>query len=659
MKRKIIFLMSVVVGLVVGCSKETAEFEPTQGKGGSNTITFNIPGASKGGITYVASVGDEDKLEHLQIYMFDEGLGTLEWVFDDDDLTIGSAGAVHTATIDVTEREGTKIFFFVGNAENITSELAASRYGETTVTQFRKMVSDVQTALPTTPLLMSGEKRIVDIKNPTPAEKTVEVSRRVARFDISNDADETNFTIKKILIGNVSRQGYIFADPSRTPVAMVSGNAPEIAFGGGTGDNKGNSEAVFYTYPTTLAETKTVISLEGDFFGQSRIYRLVPPADLDILANTRYVLKVKKIDINKIDWELTVDPWGEGQEIEAKKNDKSVTVTDPKLESGSGVTVTGRSIDMSGATGNTEFSLVASSFHKDNSRAEVTYRCGNATVFPINISHTPAVLTYGVHYAEAYKIEIPKQTIMVPVDVDIEIVSIADPRSRTKINISSQPNYPGTNLKPVLLDGVWWAPVNSGATIINKTSKTLASVGNVYQWGRNDPFNPLASPTKVQGPVTAAQFSSIPATTFVNNPVPPFHWFEDGTVPRWSESNNVGPCPAGWRIPSATEMLLVSQAFTDVIRQANISADGLSLKGDIAGQELWFPIAGYISGSSGTMASPNVSLLWAYDINEEARQAWHLRINTSGATENDKVTMSSGGGQSAGLHIRCVSAHNK
>ena len=134
----LLFIAITATVYLTGCTSDT---DDGGGHGSRKTITFTLPASTKT-VTYAVDTQQgEDDISHLDIYMFDKSTEKLEAIFFKDDINLVS----NKATIDVTERTGGKIFYFIGNGNGITSELGQVRYGATTYKQFSEILCDVNT----------------------------------------------------------------------------------------------------------------------------------------------------------------------------------------------------------------------------------------------------------------------------------------------------------------------------------------------------------------------------------------------------------------------------------------------------------------------------------------------------------------------------------
>ncbi|MBD8347888.1 hypothetical protein H7X67_07870, partial [Dysgonomonas sp. HGC4] len=477
--------------------------------------------------------------------------------------------------------------------------------------------------------------------------------RRVARFDISNIADDgqpgnptgTNFFIQSILISNAKYAGYL-TDENSTGASIPSGNLTPISY---TGINNGDTESEFYLWPTVLdvAESQTVISIEGVFNRIKQIYKVIPTADISIDANHRYILKVKRVKLDRIEFNIVAADWNDAKDILGEPTIGAVTfsvLSNPTVGTGgvfnaSALDGNVTNYEGSGATGTAVLEITTSSYYSGASDYRVTNNNGtNNSGSDITVTKSETVTYAGAVYNTVYTITIPQQTS--PVDRKITIASVADSNNRKEIVIKAVPNYFSTSYKPVLLGGIYWAPVNVGAIYLDYAA-TLTSCGLLYQWGRSYGSVYGVSGGDIQkGPVSLVNVNGIYANNFITS----FdNWlYVDGSTTTqadadalWTGANAQGPCPAGWRLPTSTELDVI-------VSRGSFSGSRLSVPGDEAGQTLYLPAAGYRDNFSGAFYGQGTSgRYWSSTIDGTRVLMWDF--NASHA-----IT------RATGLSVRCV-----
>jgi uncharacterized protein (TIGR02145 family) len=357
-------------------------------------LSFVLPIGKKSTTTYavgdtVKGSDDEYKLVNLRIYWFiNKGTGNtsadygIHKIFgtgvgintqiaegiDQIQLNAVNATSPHaTATIDVGDETTNSRFYFVANVCGATgSGLIESRmlrdlpnHPTLTAEVFEKYVSDSllidQQGLMVpigTPLPMTVADNtynpggFVQVSNPAEQgiRDNVFLERRVARFDIINVADYSNFRVKNVIINNAQMQFTLHDSPfvwttnvknttkinveatangapASNPVDADLNGIPDCYEGSTKTDSTETvNESIFYLFPTVLdgktgagssALTKTEISLEGIFSNtDQRFYKIdLKDTDKPIEANKVYRIRVVPRLNNVINLELTVADW--------------------------------------------------------------------------------------------------------------------------------------------------------------------------------------------------------------------------------------------------------------------------------------------------------------------------------------------------------------
>lgn len=609
--KNVFYALAVPILLFTACSDDDPAGGNPYPEHTEGTITFTLPGIKKNVRTYADPIAtdNENSVSIVDVFMFNDASGLLEKMYKIEAAALNQVGTDLTATIDVTGRTGKRNFYFVANASGNASVLEHLDAGLTTEAEFIELLTDRRQTYLENPLLMTARAEIASIETPTATEKKVKLTRRVARFDVDNKAAESNFTISKILIQGAKERGYIFADASGMPAQTIENvSLPAINYTDSTSANTGMIGSMFYLYPTTLEENGTMVYFEGIFNGEVRLYGLKSGTQIE--ANKRYILKIKKIDLNNPDLEISVEDWGDATSNElAEPEANDVVFAQAQLTGGNGIQVNGNSYDISDAIEDATITIPVTSYNKVATTAKVTYLTGSAADLPGFAINTPEpVLTYSASYLQEYKITIPKQAQSAFVKVKIEIINESSPEQREEYLIFNR-YYPGTKLEPVVFGGIKWAPVNAGATEIG-TENEVKYMGLLYQWGRNIGFPYSAG----QGTITDAipgPLDYVTATTgemkdkFILNSQSPLDWLtpQDGTL--WSGDRAQGPCPAGWRVPTKAELEKIVTAYGAgyTENEGKVTWDDTAkrtvVKGDNETDLLYLPTAGYRDATKG------------------------------------------------------------
>ncbi|WMI93620.1 hypothetical protein BFGS084_01023 [Bacteroides fragilis] len=244
-------------------------------------------------------------------------------------------------------------------------------------------------------------------------------------------------------------------------------------------------------------------------------------------------------------------------------------------------------------------------------------------------------------------INVPVQTIKVPLDIEVTIEG--EGGRSGEITIKSCPDYAGTGIQPVLMangdgKGRYWAPVNVGAMKI-PVSVSLDSAciditessGKLFQWGRKFGFRdtndkevtkaerfigsvePLGYPAGKEGIRDINKWDGKCIVASVTGPACKGDWLLINGVGKdnparyeisgwyqklWNSGTEnkpvktcYDPCPAGWRIPSVSEM---KRLFRENPACKEASRQGIYVcRSPLSGDEMRMPLGGHrVNGMS-------------------------------------------------------------
>lgn len=616
MKKYLILSFSIIAVMLffTACSDE----DDTIGKGKEGYITFLLSDKAETKATYADPIAtnEENALEKLHVYMFDDTGGILEKVFRVDAGNIKGSGTARTVTLDVTGRTGKKRFYFVGNGDGRISNLDNVNVGETKEVDFVETLSDRTRTFVETPLLMSGTTEIANIETPANDEKKVILKRRVARFDVDNDLSVTNFVIERIVVGKTNQRSYLFSSATGIPAQTIEiYNLPSVDFSKFANANNGETKSVFYLHPTVLGTGKTDISFEGKLDGKPQVYNLKLTNDVKIEANTRYILKAKRVPINNIEFEIAIANWESGEEHEAEPSDDNMSVSDALYIEGDGV-LTGNLLNISNATKTSVFRFTVKMYSTSGVRTEQLYIKGSeANLSGIVIEKSEPVLTYGAYYTQHFTVKVPAHPIKIPAELKITAVNTFNPEQRKEF-IIRHGTFQNTQEFAILFDGLYWAPLNVGATNPKGTGTAVSDIGYYYQWGReqsvttyNQTGNNRAGPVNwSQG--TASYTGNFIAMTNTRNPNNG-NWLTPHNAGLW-QNGATGPCPAGWRVPTEAEWQKVVNAFNRKDGTVSWKSPYLEIKGTYEGDTLRIPhTRGYRAYNNGLWTGGGNGYYWS------------------------------------------------
>lgn len=345
--------------------------------------------------------------------MFNDVSETLERVFHIDEILIEPFGAEQEVTIDVTGRQGPKTFYFVTNSSGRSDDLLHYNVGVTSKSEFVEAITNRDETLLAIPFLMSGQTTIQAIEslNGISSELEVQLFRRVARFDIENNPDVTNFSVKKILISNANQRTFVFSDAmNKYHKTIEKGNYAPIVITPLDPLFPNRLDSVFYLYPTLLGNGngKTNIALEGTFNGQTKVYNLNLPTDVQVKPNHRYILKIEKVDINNIELSFKTEDWTKDMDLEV--GNVVFSEIDYSVVEGLGLSMEINRFDVTHITDRFKLSFTALSYQSDATDVNVEYTIGSEASLPgytWNVTESKLVYSTNTYYLQIFEIEVP------------------------------------------------------------------------------------------------------------------------------------------------------------------------------------------------------------------------------------------------------------
>lgn len=347
--RKKYYLMALAGLLMASCSEDNDPFGPNRGQGqaGQRELSFVFPGTAQGVVPYTVTALDaENELSTLDIYVFgvDSMSGAspqpmvLEEIFrSGQGYTLTTSGSDKTAKISVPAGNN-KAFFFVANArEHLSLDSVALHVTDTAT--FKTKMSNTLKGHITCPMLMSAQLDMPDVAK-TVADATtagtgvkVELTRRVARFDIKNNSETSNFVISKVSMADVPGNVPLF--PMDAYVAPLVADMPLIDFSAMKNSNAGVTNSVFYMYPIKMT---TGDEVKFSLVGTNLITNAAQVLDVefkeyrsgdvvDIEANNRYLVEVEDLGSGELDATLRVIEWIVGDTVNVNTGDGSIKLS--------------------------------------------------------------------------------------------------------------------------------------------------------------------------------------------------------------------------------------------------------------------------------------------------------------------------------------------
>jgi uncharacterized protein (TIGR02145 family) len=651
-KSSLFLVVMLVAATLAGCTGDQ------QDAGGyeKGSVSFALPATGRRVIyqTRAAAGQGEDDVTSLAIYQF-SAAGVLEKIHATGvtidgalPVTITSDNAAgRVATINIGEETGRKTFYLVANVNGTgqvqSNDLASVAPGSTTTDEFEEnLVTDelagtngalsLTTPLPMSNTLQGAVKGIVVADVRAPGSLQVTMKRRVARFDVVNHAAYTGFTVKKIVVRDGNLSGEILdADLSRVP-GMGDGETGDLtATANGTGDidpatdyiipgdaasglsaaglARSLNPALFYLYPTTVSTSDggTRVFIVGEHGGVEHVYPLTLAADALIEANHVYQIKVKRaVAAGKVEFDLLpVEEWTDDATwLEAGMSAAPTGFSNFTSTAGADLGTT--DLDFSEASNGTEVRIETYSTTATGTSVTAVLpvkNAGGVTVeqavvnAAVTVSSGTPVLTRSsgqVSFKQVHVITLTQPPV--PFKAALTVQDLTNPALTATYTLSSVGRYDGrATLKPVLVGGIYWAPVNAGASqlatsYLSTDDLTVPRVGYLYQWGRDARFDNTSPLTPLSGPVSA-EVAALDEnkTRFITTNAHPNDWLTSKNDNLWSGANAQGPCPAGWRLPTKEEFDII------VAKNAGLTSRVISVPGDDSKSYLYFPASGYRS----------------------------------------------------------------
>lgn len=366
MKMRNLFLLLTLLGVTMSCSNEQDVSLTQGGHPGEIQIMFNGNGTqTEYPGTRAIATDSENTIDDLDVYIFAATTEAGPYYFVEkwskgasDDVsaktfTLQGAGANRKASIFPTEF---KLYpylrlYCVANAKQIydntgaqltfnplttdangnvtvgsaTPDVGVGTVPATTVGIKNALLGKIQAGTPIlTPLPMSGMASTIISSDYSLI--TVEMVRRVARFDIVNDAMTSNLTIEKITPLNARASFPLFKeDWQTTNIIPVQDKYPTIDYTTLPNANKGTTQGAFYAFPTKDTDQMQVL-IEGRYSGTPVSYYVkvattpeptvtVPiptPKYIEVKTNNRYTLRIKDVREAGINVLFDIEDWTSG-----------------------------------------------------------------------------------------------------------------------------------------------------------------------------------------------------------------------------------------------------------------------------------------------------------------------------------------------------------
>ncbi|WP_459187012.1 InlB B-repeat-containing protein [Parabacteroides sp. APC149_11_2_Y6] len=302
---------------------------------------------------------------------------------------------------------------------------------------------------------------------------------------------------------------------------------------------------------------------------------------------------------------------------------------------------------------------------------------------------------------------VPEQTIKVPLDVYVRVYDAGNPDVFEEIIITSRPDYNGTGIQPVMMKTtddklVFWAPVNVDATQMptsladagddSNPKDITESCGKLFQWGRKFGFAATNDATKTdtdkfdgktdplgfpKGQGALAEMSKWDGKFIMSSSSAPNtqgNWLlfnTDGSdnpaaadmvdgewyQKLWNKGTEdapvkteYDPCPAGWRVPTFSEWHAIGANVSSITKEWDDANKLMSIPGaDAEGkQKLILPVTGRRFDTNGTSNNQgSYGYYWSSSVSSGNVFVRCVLFNSAALTANVY-------NRAYGLSVRCV-----
>lgn len=599
----------------------------------------------------------------------------------------GSYSAAVKLAYDESEIENKVDVFIIANYEEngLTQKLKAiNSYNELSEIRTEPVRNGILT-----PLLMIGEHRVT-LTNGGTAKQSFDLYRLASRVDVENHASAAGFTLTQARLINTRVQTYIGAGhPNKILNAILERGEFVNANSGPEPDPLAVKGLYTYETDNSIPVIATAVLVRGTINGYQyeKTVQLkhadednVPGGPIALERNYRYVVKiVANKATNQIVYDIGIAPWVDGTVIEARPTLELPELFDFKFQDNDlaedwdakkriyfinryahkTMSFTVRSLTT------TEYSVS----YKYADSTTVKYLFGFSDTNGLRVYREDPVVTYA-QVEQRYTVTIPTPVVETngPAAIVLSIVNPLDRALKADITLVYMSQYRNTNEYPVIVDGLFWAPVNEGAASVG-TNAATEHMGRLYQFGRNGyrgeyyvGSNPHLVVTKlIQSHIsydlsvssTHNIFFILTSTNLSTDQQ--YDWLTRTTAQHqqrlddWRDGQ--GPCPDGWKVPSKAQLDRLQAKLGNAPRVSN---NRVAINGDYEGYTLYLPMAGYreYNGSFYNRGTHGYYYSHEYNSvllsNNRGSKPWVLSITNGSAAVNGALW----GGAAAS--VRCV-----
>jgi len=468
------------------------------------------------------------------------------------------------------------------------------------------------------PLLMTGHEEVALTPQSATTPVVATLTRIMARIDIRNEANDGDkpFVLESAEIINPKYYSYLIEGNDD------SYNIPVLEEGFQALEATGNVIEGLYTYETANDGSvgHTAVRVSGTLQGEpyvKQIHMQAAGQPVPLGRNKRYLIVLNTTSgSQEITFTFKVDDWDEGVTIPVRPDHNKPVLEGLTFSNGFDQAYWNEPealYNMEGQpTGRITFSVTGKQEIAVKISEAISYSVGSSSDLNslANIQVTEPELIENGQFVQHVTIDISttgKLQNKEPVDLYIQVYNAAKPSYNETFCLTNLLNYPGTDFKPVWFDGLYWAPVNQGATQLEpdyengQPVRTNLQMGYYFQWGRNTPhylMPGIPAENRVLGPLSYQEANNAANINKHINSDTTNDWLLADDINQslrnglWdSENDGDSPCLPGWRIPKLEEVTRLRDTF-DHDSMVDLSKKRYTYMGD-DGQPFYFPFVSH------------------------------------------------------------------
>ncbi|MDL2255260.1 fibrobacter succinogenes major paralogous domain-containing protein [Parabacteroides sp. OttesenSCG-928-K15] len=525
------------------------------------------------------------------------------------------------------------------------------------------------------PLLMYAVKEDVMLKEGETENTTFNLQRVVARIDVENRASDPDpakgFVLESAQLLYPRSSSSLLPDNPVGRTLPTLDKLPAITAGNPPANDPTRIVGM-YVYETDnsgIGGKPTAVFIKGKLFGrpftreialrQAEVSHAQQGDPIPMLRNHLYKVVISPLVSEEVEVGIDIVDWSDGTELSLKPTQKIPVLSDITVTNLSGATLWNeakKTYTYDGkqnevihfkATGN-QAMFVDFAYEYKTPNTSVGLEDFNSQAYQQLIKQSEPVVSYA-SVSQEFTITLPTFEAGHPAisiaHIKLYIHNALNPYYVDSISVKCMTPYDNSPYYPVKVNGLYWAPLNVGATTtMGSSSKSTASTGYYFQWGRNKAFDATTS----YSTVTTSNSSYEKATTGTDKDkfICGCDWLKstdskyNTRKTLWSKAVNDSPCPSGWRVPTKSEL--------EKLKAANPSWISTEYRFRVMGEDgeyMYIPKAGVRYYDDSKLQDHNsIAYLWSSEM-DKAEYPWNLK---------SAWDVANGLCAGRGMNIRCV-----